>query len=1054
MGNETSPRPRAFARLRSVFAPWSARSGTTLPAGLSAVLARASLALLLLASTAHADCPVPDFNNPDCIVEPPPERDANPAGMSVPTAMQAGQYYPVMVKFLNTGSATWTAAEGYKLGSAGPQDNWTWGLARVGVPGSIASQQEAAFYFTVRAPETPGRYTFQWRMLMEGVEWFGPATSGVAVDVYGGSISASPSTCTIPWGASTCTVRLTWSSNAPNAQVVATLMDGSGAQTVAAQQNGSIDINWVNSGGFRFHLKSGSMTLSTVEARGVHTVNQAPSVSLTSPASGQQFQAPTQVALAATASDGDDGVQRVEFHLDGAKIAEDTSAPYQASWNAVAGNHSVMARVFDTRGASADSSYATVSVAPPVPPVAPVSRKYVYDPQQRLCKVIEPETGATVTEYDEVGNVAWTAAGLNLPDPASCNRSEAAASGRAVTRSYDGRNRLQTLNFPDGRGNQSWEYYPDGLAKTVTTSNEGAGQGTVVNSYNYDKRRNLTAEAQAQPGWYTWSSGYGYEPDGQLRWHSYPTGTVIDYAPNALGQPRQVATTGQTYASNVRYYPNGAVSQFTYGNGIVHAMTQNARQLPLRSTDAGALDLQTRYDPNGNVIEILDLARGETYGRWMTYDDLDRLIAAGSCSFGGDCWHRFKYDALDNIKSWSLGGVKDHRYYYDPSNRLTNVQNASGASVIGLGYDVQGNLENKNGQVYAFDYGNRLRRVTGKEIYRYDALGRRVLSVRDDWSTTNRLSMYNKAGQMIYTEAGNPRKSLEHYYLGSSLLAIRENDWAAGTPAIVRYQHTDALGSPAAVTDAAGAVIERTDWEPYGAAIGKPNYDGVGYTGHVMDGGSGLTYMQQRYYDSLLGRFLSVDPVTAYDQPLVAFNRYRYGNNDPYKFTDPDGRFGRPDPPHMWITAVGKKQNTDGSVTVQRMISASDTISGQPTGGAVVLLPQRSAEGAPAKVGDAVQERLLNFSEKAGKIVEVTSGQRTVEQNAAVGGAPASQHLNDNAADISIQGNTPTQTADAAYESGEFNRVNEYTNGRGVHVDLRENGNQGRFDNWRPRANE
>jgi RHS repeat-associated protein len=67
--------------------------------------------------------------------------------------------------------------------------------------------------------------------------------------------------------------------------------------------------------------------------------------------------------------------------------------------------------------------------------------------------------------------------------------------------------------------------------------------------------------------------------------------------------------------------------------------------------------------------------------------------------------------------------------------------------------------------------------------------------------------------------------------------------------------------------------------------------NGVGYTGHVEDGATGLSYMQQRYYDPQLGLFLSVDPVTAYDQPLVAFNRYRYANNNPYKFFDPDGRF-------------------------------------------------------------------------------------------------------------------------------------------------------------------
>ena len=106
----------------------------------------------------------------------------------------------------------------------------------------------------------------------------------------------------------------------------------------------------------------------------------------------------------------------------------------------------------------------------------------------------------------------------------------------------------------------------------------------------------------------------------------------------------------------------------------------------------------------------------------------------------------------------------------------------------------------------------------------------------------------------------------------------------------VEYIHTDALGSPVAVTNEAGQVIERTLWEPYGAAIGKPNYDGPGYTGHVMDGATGLTYMQQRYYDPSIGRFLSTDPVTAYEKPMTNFNRYVYALNNPYRFTDPDGR--------------------------------------------------------------------------------------------------------------------------------------------------------------------
>ncbi|WP_434213420.1 RHS repeat-associated core domain-containing protein [[Pseudomonas] boreopolis] len=106
----------------------------------------------------------------------------------------------------------------------------------------------------------------------------------------------------------------------------------------------------------------------------------------------------------------------------------------------------------------------------------------------------------------------------------------------------------------------------------------------------------------------------------------------------------------------------------------------------------------------------------------------------------------------------------------------------------------------------------------------------------------------------------------------------------------VEYIHTDALGSPVAVTDANGNVVERTVYEPYGAQVNRAVVDGPGYTGHVSDAATGLSYMQQRYYDPEIPRFLSVDPVTAYSNPVGAFNRYWYANNNPYRFTDPDGR--------------------------------------------------------------------------------------------------------------------------------------------------------------------
>lgn len=120
------------------------------------------------------------------------------------------------------------------------------------------------------------------------------------------------------------------------------------------------------------------------------------------------------------------------------------------------------------------------------------------------------------------------------------------------------------------------------------------------------------------------------------------------------------------------------------------------------------------------------------------------------------------------------------------------------------------------------------------------------------------------------------------------LLAIFSNVALAQTK--VEYIHTDALGSPVAITDENQNVIERFDYEPYGHALG-PLRDGPGYAGHVADATTGLSYMQQRYYDALIGRFLSVDPVTAHALPAANFNRYWYALNNPYKFKDPDGRW-------------------------------------------------------------------------------------------------------------------------------------------------------------------
>ncbi|HET6725246.1 MAG TPA: RHS repeat-associated core domain-containing protein [Gammaproteobacteria bacterium] len=107
---------------------------------------------------------------------------------------------------------------------------------------------------------------------------------------------------------------------------------------------------------------------------------------------------------------------------------------------------------------------------------------------------------------------------------------------------------------------------------------------------------------------------------------------------------------------------------------------------------------------------------------------------------------------------------------------------------------------------------------------------------------------------------------------------------------VTRYVITDRLGNPVAKTNSVGVVIWRQTYTPYGETDQQPDPDGPGFTGHRHDAATGLVYMQARYYDPKIGRFLSPDPVTFSPHSHAYFNRYWYAKGNPYRYTDPDGR--------------------------------------------------------------------------------------------------------------------------------------------------------------------
>ncbi len=502
------------------------------------------------------------------------------------------------------------------------------------------------------------------------------------------------------------------------------------------------------------------------------------------------------------------------------------------------------------------------------------TRSYVYDDYERLCKTIEPEVGATVQDYDAANNIVWKATGQGLQSPVSCD-TYSVPDSQKIAMAYDGLNRLTDTTFGDGSPSIIRTYTSDGLP--YTTSSNGS---TWTNTYN--KRRLMERESLVFNG-VTSNIDRSYDANGSLWAMNYPDGTSLWYTPDALGR----ATTVGSFANAIAYHPNGAISNFTYGNGITHSLTQNTRGLPRQSNDVGVLNDQYDYDANGNVSQITDLQAAATT-RTMGYDDLDRLVSVAAPAMWGTA--SYGYDGLDNLTSSTVTGggtARTSTHNIDAlTNRLSSISSNNAAFAFNYGYDARGNITTRGSQSYVFDIGNRISNAPGKATYSYDGFGRRTLVAQTDG--TNRRQVYGQDGKLYYanqTGGPNPSSTTKYIYIDNHLLA--EVDSVAGTT----YDHTDALGSPVARTNASRTVISSAKYEPYGMIQASAGSNGkIGFTGHVNDTNTGLTYMQQRYYDPVAGRFLSIDPVLTDMNTAATFNRYSYVNNNAYKYIDPDGR--------------------------------------------------------------------------------------------------------------------------------------------------------------------
>jgi len=136
--------------------------------------------------------------------------------------------------------------------------------------------------------------------------------------------------------------RTTWTDNGASlglGSVLSVSFNVAGTHTIGAQVND-------NAGA----VSTASVTV-TIGA------TTAPTVSMTSPANGASFVAPTSITFTATASDSDGTIQRVEFYVGATLVGTDTTSPYSAEWPAVIGAYSVSAVATDNSGSSTVSAW-------------------------------------------------------------------------------------------------------------------------------------------------------------------------------------------------------------------------------------------------------------------------------------------------------------------------------------------------------------------------------------------------------------------------------------------------------------------------------------------------------------------------------------------------------------------------------------------------------------------------------------------------------------------------------------------------------------------------
>ena len=484
------------------------------------------------------------------------------------------------------------------------------------------------------------------------------------------------------------------------------------------------------------------------------------------------------------------------------------------------------------------------------------------------------------------------------------------SSDNALTRQYatDG----------DGKVTEQYSYQYDSLGRLIH-SRQSTANGALIQStqHMYDAANRMTSQSwQFGTGLYRQQYSYtGVKADGTA--DSSVDGTISAITTTI---PNQLDVTSKYEYNDLRQLEKKTVTVPNQNRGTTTVYTRSYTYAVIAEDD-GCNRMGTRlastgytfgsssrsfdytYDAAGNIQTVTTggtnvpaAAASKAY----TYDAQGQLATETD----GSVSRAYAYDTVGNIRSVTTDGAVIKSFgYTNPSwpDLLTSVTaNGTTKDVLYEGQSQTSDLPSSgnpvtyyNGKDYSFTWtkGRQLTSATvdGEQVsYTYDMSGvRSNKQVGDTTYTYTTLS-----GKVMRQQWGE--KSLEFVYGdGNQPFAVIYND---GSTSTLYYYVLNAQGDVAAILNSSGKLAASYDYDAWGnctvynssdAAIGDLNP--LRYRGYYYDAETGFYYLQSRYYDPAICRFINADGL--FTDGFIGGNLFAYCANNPVNTVDPTGNF-------------------------------------------------------------------------------------------------------------------------------------------------------------------